>query len=229
MTGSPANIAASVRSSARRPSSSSSRRVIRRPSRSRRAMYARSCSRPRSRRRAASGRNQSGAFHRPSATPRSRAVRWRLARWFARSVAESLRVPSSSFTRALGAELRQASRQVRPLPFFLVLQEHVGVVPRLLADAARPRAQLLVAEVLAPKPEVAPVGGGDERYDGPLSGVGDAERRALCAQEIVHLVVEPRRVPELDGCPPPLGHVVEETLQPRHVLLEIRRQLEEEG
>src|SRR5439155_16325259 len=146
-------------------------RVIRRPCRSRWARYARSCSRPRSRSSAASGRNQSGGFHRPSATPRSRPVRWRQARWFARSVAESLRVPVSSFTESPcldlrggtlpAAELRQPGRELRALPFFLVLQEHVCVGPRLLADAPGPVAQIVVAEVLAPQAQIPPVGGGD--------------------------------------------------------------------
>src|SRR5204862_1071 len=81
----------------------------------------------------------------------------------------------------------------------LVLEVDVDALPgRDLAHACRPAVQVGVAVVRAPETQVAEGGGGYGR-GGEVVGLGDAERGAMLAEEIVGLVVEPALVPELEG------------------------------
>src|SRR5436190_873968 len=59
-------------------------------------------------------------------------------------------------------DLHQPRGQLGAAALLFVLEEHESFAPRLLANPPRPVAQVAVAEVLAPEPQVAPVGGGDQ-------------------------------------------------------------------
>ena len=122
----------------------------------------------------------------------------------------------------VSAHLHQPRRQLRAPSLLLVLHEHVGLAPGLLADAPGPVLQLLVAEVLAPQAQVAPVGGRHERRGGLFAGVGDAQRGAVGAQRRRR----PRRrtttrCRNSNADAGALGQLAKEALQPRHVLLEV--------
>src|SRR5688572_8129149 len=128
-------------------------------------------------------------------------------------------------------ELAETGGEARPGALVLVLEEDVRLVPGLGAHPRRPFGQLLV--VVQPVPaqaQITPGGGARDLPRRLLVGIGHAPGAAAGAQRRDRVVVPPRRVPELEGRPglrPLLGKHVQEALEARNVLLEIRRQLEE--
>src|SRR5207245_1701067 len=110
----------------------------------------------------------------------------------------------------------------------LVLEVDVDTLPgHDLAHACRPAVQFGVAVVRAPETQVAEGGGGDGR-GGEVVGLGDAERSAMLAEEIVGLVVEPALVPELEGGFQAVRQGRQEVGEARGVEAEVGRELEEE-
>src|SRR5439155_1002404 len=81
--------------------------------------------------------------------------------------------------------------------------------------------------VRAPETQVAEGGGGYGR-GGEVVGLGDAERGAMLAEEIVGLVVEPALVPELEGGFEAARQARQEVAEARGVEAEVGRELEEE-
>src|SRR5262249_18839246 len=90
------------------------------------------------------------------------------------------------------------------------------------------RREVFLAVVLAPQPRVPPVGGRDERRREILV-LRDAERGAARAKRLENLVVEPGGVPELEGRADSRRQGRQERLEALPVLLQIRRQLKEDG
>src|SRR5205814_2005957 len=71
-------------------------------------------------------------------------------------------------------------------------------------------------------------GGGGYGRGGEVVGLGDAERGAMLAEEIVGLVVEPALVPELEGGFEAARQARQEVAEARGVEAEVGRELEEE-
>src|SRR5687768_7884106 len=69
------------------------------------------------------------------------------------------RISDDSGGRILSDELQKMLRQLRPLAFIFVFEEHEGVPPALFLHALGPRSQLGIAVVWPPQPQVAPIGG----------------------------------------------------------------------
>src|SRR5687767_6462129 len=94
----------------------------------------------------------------------------------------------------------QGARELRALSrlFVLEVDEDVPTARRLLLNDARPALDLVRAVALIAKPEIRVVGGD---LDGRLQllAVGDAERQVPRPQPRIDLVVQPRRMPELEG------------------------------
>src|SRR5690606_39956523 len=82
---------------------------------------------------------------------------------------------------------------------------------------------------LAAQPQVAVGRGRDEGRVALLARVGDAERDLARAQGGEDVVVEPGLVAELERRAPAAGQRVEERLEPRQVLLQVGRELEQRG
>src|SRR5205809_612943 len=101
--------------------------------------------------------------------------------------------------RQLAEPVEEGAREGGAAPGLLVLEVDVDALPGDdVADAGRPAVKVGVAVVRAPEAQVAEGRGGDGRR-GEVVGLGDAERGAVLAEEVVGLVVEPALVPELDG------------------------------
>src|SRR5207249_4737041 len=117
-----------------------------------------------------------------------------------------------------------------PGPAILVLEEDEGVAPAG-ADAANrlhPGLEARVRVVHRAKPEVPPVGGG-QRGRGLVLVLDDGQGRVARTQPVVDVVGEPGLVPELPGHAELGRHHIKDVAEPGEVLLEVRRQLEEQG
>src|SRR5262245_37462350 len=102
----------------------------------------------------------------------------------------------------------------------LVLEVHEGLPPGLGADPRGPRLERRRAVVHPPQPQIAPVGGGDDRRapGARLLGVGADERGVARAQRLVHLRVLPALVAELERRALPGRQQLQERLEARRVL-----------
>ena len=80
-----------------------------------------------------------------------------------------------------------------------------------------------------PQSQIGTIRGGHGRGRIALVGVGVAQHRPLLAQQPVDLLVLPRVVAELERGGLPFGQEGEEIAQPRRVLLEEGRKLEQHG
>ena len=125
--------------------------------------------------------------------------------------------------------LHQQPAELRPFPDFFVLEvdEDLAAAGGLLANHVGPPRDVVRRVALVAQPEVAVVGGDLDRRR-QLLAVGDAQRQVPRAQPAVHLVVQPRRVPELERRADARRKGVEERVEQREVLLQIRRQLEQQ-
>src|SRR5215831_929456 len=123
-------------------------------------------------------------------------------------------------------DFKEASCQRGSLALVFVLEEYEGFFPFLRAHAREPDRELRVVVVRPPQPEIAPAGGRDQRRLG-LLGVGEAQGGAVRAQRLVDLGVVPGVVAKFErgGDRPEAS---EELAQARHILLEERRQLEQQ-
>src|SRR5687767_11615697 len=102
----------------------------------------------------------------------------------------------------------------------------VRVGPRLRRDAAAPIGELAGVVCFFAQPDVPPARGAHEWRLG-VGGMCDAERGMMRAQHVVHLVVEPRVVAELERDACVARDQRQQRLQPRDVLLHVRRQTEQ--
>src|SRR5438132_7558774 len=127
-------------------------------------------------------------------------------------------------------QCRELLRQLRPDARCFVLEEDERVLPPCPQRLHRldPLLEILVLVALVAQPHVAEVGSGDERRM-PLLRVRDAQRRVPDPQCLVHVVRQPRRVTELPGAPQVSRELGEEIVQPIQILLEVGRQLEQDG
>src|SRR5207247_6645187 len=101
--------------------------------------------------------------------------------------------------RQLAEPVEEGAREGGAAPGLLVLEVDVDALPGdEVADAGRPAVEVVVAVVRAPQTQVAEGRGGNGRR-GEVVGLGDAERGAVLAEQVVGLVVEPALVPELEG------------------------------
>src|SRR5213594_3276827 len=112
----------------------------------------------------------------------------------------------------------------------LVLEEHERVAPAGAhrADRLDPCRQPCVRVIDRAQPEVAPVGGRQRRRR-RLLVLDDGQRGVARPQPLVHVVGEPGRVPELPGHPEIRRHHIKDVGQAADILLEVGRQLEEQG
>ena len=95
---------------------------------------------------------------------------------------------------------RRDSRRTRPRAF-IVLEEHVRVLPALPRHALRPLDERGFIVVETMQPQIAPRRGGHDRTL-ELVLLDDAHRDVPLAHRVVDLVVEPALVPELEHVPP---------------------------
>src|SRR5262249_43197802 len=128
-----------------------------------------------------------------------------------------------------GELLEELAREGGTLARVLVLEEDERALPGLGEDRRRPPGEVVVAVLGAAQAQVAPA---RRRDDGGLRlallvGVGRAERRALRAKDVVYVVPRPRIVAELERGGTVRRQALQERLEPGHVLLEVRRELEE--
>src|SRR5207244_2121471 len=121
-------------------------------------------------------------------------------------------------------DFRQLPRQPGPGSSLLVLEEDVGLAPRLRQHAGRPIPEVLFPVVLAAQPQITPVRSGRER-SGELLVLRHAEGAAAGPQGLEEAVVEPGLVPELEGAAGSRRKRREEVRQARQVLLEVWREL----
>ncbi len=128
---------------------------------------------------------------------------------------------------ALGAGRRQ-ERQGRlgPALLPLVLEEHVDLVPRLGPDPLGPGAKGRGRIACPVEPHVAPGCGGDQRGL-QLFPFRHTQRGAGLAEHLPGGVAEPGGVPELERRSPAPGQELEESLEPGHVLFQVRRELKQ--
>src|SRR5262245_55574485 len=110
-----------------------------------------------------------------------------------------------------------------------MLEEHVYVPPFFLPYALDPALQRRVGVRGPSQPQVAPIRGRNERDLQLIPGVRDAKRRPALAQKPEDLFVKPRRMAELECRAAPRRESREEVTQSRRVLLEVRRQLQQDG
>src|SRR5262245_55887103 len=103
--------------------------------------------------------------------------------------------------RRAGPEVAdQLPRECGPSPGFLVLEVHERVSPVGSPGGLRPAGQLIGAVGAIPETKVPEICRRDDRRSSLLR-VGDAKRRVPGPEDLVYLVVEPRRVAKLDGHP----------------------------
>src|SRR5216683_3361814 len=118
--------------------------------------------------------------------------------------------------------------ELRPFAFVFVLEENVGVLPRLRTNALHPGAQPRRVVVGSSQPQIPPVAGGYQRRLLVVC-VRQAKRGARRLEHLVHVVGEPGRVPELEGGAAILRQLAQKISQPAEVLFEEGRHLEEDG
>src|SRR6185503_3816071 len=124
-----------------------------------------------------------------------------------------------------GGELPGQRRARRAV---LVLEVDEGAAgAKELADRSRPARQRLRRVLDGAEAEVAPVRRG-HRGRRALLVIDDAERDVPAAQQPVDLLVEPGGMAELEGDPQVGREQIEHPTQALHVLLEVRRELEEQ-
>jgi hypothetical protein len=109
----------------------------------------------------------------------------------------------------------------------LEIDEHVPARARLGGNRVGPAGDVAGRVAFVAQPEVGVVGG-DPDGGGHLLAVGDAQREVPFRQPFEDLVVEPRLVTELEGGGRLRRQLVEKRVEERHVLLRIRRQLEQQ-
>jgi hypothetical protein len=116
----------------------------------------------------------------------------------------------------------------------VVLHVDVGLLPRLSGELLRPVREERVGVLVPAQADVAPVRWWRRARDTTLSPSATHSATRCVAEDRPHLVVEPRRVTELESDAVTAGatgsaHVcVEEGREARDVLAEERRELEEE-
>src|SRR6185503_15345670 len=124
-----------------------------------------------------------------------------------------------------GAELPGQRRARRAV---LVLEVDEGAAGgEELADRSRPARQRLRRVLHGAEAKIAPVRRG-HRGRRALLVIHDAERDVPAAQQPVDILVEPGRLPELEGDPQVGREQFEHPAQALRVLLEVRRELEEQ-
>ena len=104
---------------------------------------------------------------------------------------------------------------------------HVDVLPRSGREPRRPPCEIVVRIFLQPQSHIAPGCGFDQRRRRVVFALGQAQRGARFLQRGVHLVIEPTVVAELERGPMIVGQHLQEFGQPRQVLLQEWRQLEQ--
>src|SRR5215471_5108329 len=114
-----------------------------------------------------------------------------------------------------------------PSPLLLVLEEDEGVRPRLREEPAGPVPEILLGVVLPAEAQVPPPGRRDEGR-GEVLVLRDAEGAAPGLQRLEDVVLEPGWVAELERAARRRRQDRQELRQPRQVLLEVRRELEED-
>ena len=136
---------------------------------------------------------------------------------------------SSSMIRRVPSRCHQQRGELRPLPCFFVLEvdEHVAARAGLARDGVGPALDVVRRVAFVAQPEIRVVGG-DAHRRRQLLAVGDAQRQVPRRQPLEHLVVEPRRVTELERRADARRQLVEKRVEQREVLLQVRRQLEQQ-
>src|SRR6266852_7491454 len=157
-------------------------------------------------------------------------MRTRLSRM---SVVPSARPPGQrrpTGPRTLLAEALEEGARERGAPArLLVLEVGVHALPGgHLAHPGRPAVEVGVRVVRATEPQVAE-GRGGYRRGAQVLPIGDAQRGAVLAEEIVGLVVEPALVTELEGRLEARRERAEKVGEALGVEAEVGRELEEEG
>ena len=109
-----------------------------------------------------------------------------------------------------------------------VFEEYKDFAPVLRPDAFDPLGELRLGVSLFAEADVTPIGGADELWQRAVVGFGGAEGGLVLSQAGVDVVREPAFVLQLQDDRRPAGDVFEECLEPRQVLFEIRRQLEQQ-
>src|SRR4029453_12384106 len=123
-------------------------------------------------------------------------------------------------------ELPGQGRTGRPV---LVLEVDEGASgAEEVTDRPRPACEGLGRVLDGAEAKIAPVRGGYRR-GGAVVMVDDAQRDVPPAQQPVDLLVEPARVAELEGSAQVGREQGEHAAEAFRVLLEVRRELEEEG
>src|SRR6266852_3935171 len=132
--------------------------------------------------------------------------------------------------RTLLAEALEEGARERGAPArLLVLEVGVHALPGgHLAHPGRPAVEVGVRVVRATEPQVAE-GRGGYRRGAQVLPIGDAQRGAVLAEEIVGLVVEPALVTELEGRLEARRERAEKVGEALGVEAEVGRELEEEG
>src|SRR5439155_15925615 len=120
----------------------------------------------------------------------------------------------------------ELAREARSGSLVLVLEEGVGLAPRLTADSLRPGAEVRRGVVGAAQAQVPPRGRRLVRR-GELVVLRPAESGARRRQRPEHLVVEPRLVSKLERRATGRREQGQEIGQASNVLLQVRRKLEE--
>src|SRR6267143_5177368 len=139
------------------------------------------------------------------------------------------RVPLRSFRVSLFPQFHQLPGEHRAQRVVLVHEIDVGALEAQRRDALDPVAEIRIFVMSAPQAQVAARGGRDDGRRVAFLGVGIAEHRSLGTQRLVDLPVLPGLVAEFEGGGPARGKQREEIAQPWQVLLQVRRQLEQQG
>src|SRR4051794_32456575 len=103
-----------------------------------------------------------------------------------------------------------------------MLKKDVRVLPAgLLLDLFGPAVEGRVIVGRPPKPQVPPRGSGDQRRTGALGlvFVNGHQRDVMAPKKVVHFLIEPGAMPELEGSRPAPGQPGQETPQSVCVLL----------
>src|ERR671919_22802 len=138
--------------------------------------------------------------------------------------------PAPAISVSITDDFTELPRQRRSFARFLVLEEYEGVLPpgTGVAQAPRPIRQVLGDVSLVAQAHVPEIGRGLERRVARF-GVGDAQRHVARTEQLVGVGGEPRFVAELERATDFLVDGRQEAPQPVDVLLEVGRELEEQG